>query len=52
MLFIIIIAPSYLVFYDFTKYLRKVFETSLNDYIWLVERGKTYTSYFQGRRKQ
>ena len=25
---------------------KKVFETSLNDFIWPAERGKTYTSYF------
>ena len=39
-------------FLDFTNYLRKVFETSLNDYIRLAECGKIYTSYFQERRKQ
>ena len=43
--------PSYLVFSNFTKYLRKFFETSLNDYIWLAKRGKIYVSYIQGRRK-
>ena len=34
------------------RYLMKVFETPLNDYIWLTERDKIYTSYFQGSRKQ
>ena len=31
--------PSYLVFWNFTKYLSEVFETPMNDYIWLAERG-------------
>ena len=44
--------PSYLVFWNFGKYLRKVFETPVNDCVWLSKRGKIYTSYFQGRRKQ
>ena len=39
---------SYLVFWNFTKYLRNVFETFLNDYFWLAEPDKIYTSYFQG----
>ena len=29
-----------------TKHLGKVFQNCLNDYIWLAERGKNYTSYF------
>ena len=33
-------------------YLRKVFETPLNNYIWLAKRGNIYSSYFQARRKQ
>ena len=32
--------PSYLVFWNFSIYLRNVFETPLNDYIWLTECGK------------
>ena len=27
-------------------------ESPLNDYIWLAERGRIYTSYFQVTRKQ
>ena len=30
----------------------KIFETALNDYIWLAERGKIYTSSFYGCRKK
>ena len=45
-------SPPYLVFWNFTKYLSNVFEASLNDYIRLAERGKIYTSYFLGRRKE
>ena len=45
-------SPSYLVFWNFTKYFRKVFETALNDYTWLAECGKIYTLYFHGGRKQ
>ena len=44
--------PSCLVFLNFTKYLRKVFETPLNDHIWLAEYDKIYTPYFQERRQQ
>ena len=38
--------PSYLVLWNFTKYLRKVFETALNDYICLAECGKIYKPDF------
>ena len=34
--------PSYIDFWNFKKYLSKVFETFMNDYIWLAKRGKIY----------